>query len=646
MKIFKKISASITALAFAVMCFSGCSQGNSSESSNSSSSSSDSLSSNSSSSSSSALSTATTAAEALGIDISKYENIESKADLKTSNIITLNNSSVECANNCATVNGSHITITKSGTYIISGTLDDGQITVNLTEDENVYLVLKNANITCKDSSPINIQSAKNTYVIALTDTENSLTDGASYTSLDENSEPDACLFSKDDLIVGGGGTLNVTANYKDGIKSKDDLIISGNKISITSTDDGIVGKDSVAIVKCDSLTIKSSSDGIKSTYDTDTQAGNIGIFNGNINITAATDGIQAENSLYIENGTFNITTGDGSKNSSTSNDNWGQWGNAQTTSTETTSAKGLKANYTLDISGGTFTIDSSDDSVHSNDTVNIKGGTFEISSGDDGVHADTNLNVSDGTINITKCYEGLEASKITIDGGNIHAVCSDDGINAGGGDGSATGRPGENNFQSGVSAEVTINDGFIYIDSSGDGLDSNNLLTINGGTIIVNGPEDGGNSALDFDGSATISGGTLIAAGMSQMAQQPGSSSTQNNVMINLTSTQQAGTMINITDSDGKAIMSFTSAKSFNSIVYSSPELKTNSDYTINLGGSCDGTNNDGLYTDGTYSGGTQYETFSTSSVCTTVGQFSGMGGMQGGGGMQDGGRMGSGGMY
>lgn len=629
---YKKITAAAVAVLIVSASFSGCSQTDSSSGENSSS-----FSETSETTSAGSSGTVfSTVAEALDIDISKYSDIESKADLSTKNIITLNGASAECENNCANINAGDITITKEGTYIFSGTLDDGQITVDLKNDENVYLVLKNADITCKDSSAINIQSSKNTYVIALSNTENTLTDGDSYTSLDDSGEPDACLFSKDDLIVGGGGALTVNANYKDGIKSKDDLIISGNKINVTSADDGIVGKDSVAIVKAESLSVNSQSDGIKSSYDTDTEKGSIGIFDGNISIVSQTDGIQAENSLYIENGSFNIKTGGGSENSSTSNENWGYWGNEQTADTESTSAKALKASYTININDGSFSIDSSDDSIHSNEAVNIASGTFELSSGDDGIHADSNLSINGGTINIRQCYEGIEGSVITIDAGDINVISGDDGINAAGGDGSATDRMGANKFSSGT-GEIAINGGYIYVDAQGDGIDSNGNMIISGGTIVVNGPEGSGNTALDFDGSASISGGFLVASGMSQMAEQLSGDSSQNNVMINFTETIPAGELLNISDSTGNSVLTYSPSKSCNSIIFSSSELKSDETYTISTGGSCNGESKNGVYSDGTYSGGSEYDSFTVSSVCTTVGQSSmGQGGM-GKGGMNNG---------
>lgn len=626
MKKSVKIFSFILAAVMAVFCFGGCS-GSSGSKDNSQKENSDTVSQSSQPSGSSAKAAA---AEALGIDISKYEDLEAKADLNSGNSITLNGSTASCENNCAKISGGNITITKKGSYIISGTLNDGCITVNLTEDENVYLVLNGADITCSDGCAINIQSAKNAYVIAGTGTENTLTDGSAYSGLDESGEPDACLFSKDDLMVGGGGSLTVNANYKDGIKSKDDLIISGNKITVTAADDGIAGKDSVAVVKAERLTVSSQSDGIKSA-NTDGERGNIGIFSGNIEITALTDGIQAENSLYIEDGALTLNTGGGSANASQKSEGWGRWGGEQTEEADATSAKALKAGALICINGGSLVIDSSDDSVHSNGDVAVAGGSMEFASGDDGIHADGSLTVSGGTINITKSYEGLEGSLITLDGGDIKVSADDDGINAAGGDGSQSDRPGAGGFSSDT-GEVVINGGSLYVSAGGDGLDSNGTMTVNGGAVIVNGPANDGNGAIDYEVSAEINGGVLIAVGMSGMAEQFGENSSQNNVMVNLTYTQTAGELINISDENGESLVTFAPEKSWNSVVYSSAQLEAGKSYTLSTGGSCTGESKNGLYSGGEYSGGEAQESFTVSSTVTTVGTAGGMGGGMPGG--------------
>ena len=542
-------------------------------------------------------------------------------------------STINVSGNSVTVDNNKITITNGGTYVITGTSSDAQIIVDSASEENVYLVLNNANLTCSNSAPIYVKSAKNAIVVLPDGTENTITDSETYTLEDSTTdEPNAAIFSKDDLTIKGTGSLIVNANYNNGITSKDDLKITSGNISVTSADDGLMGKDSITI-KGGNINIIASGDGLKSTNTEDTSKGYILIEGGTLNINSENDGIQAETNVNITDGTINITSGGGSINSSTKTDNmqnpWGQWGqnNSSSNSTsDTSSAKAIKAVSNITIDGGNFNIDSSDDSLHSNDSLIINGGTFEISSGDDGIHSDTTLEINGGDINIAKSYEGIESTTITINDGNIHLISSDDGLNAAGGNDSSSmnGRPGQNSFSSSSGGSITINSGYVYIDATGDGIDANGSIEMNYGTVIVSGPENNGNGALDYDSSCNINGGLFIAAGSSGMAQSVSTSSKQNSVSIFLSS-QSADTLINIKNESGEDIITFAPSKTYQSVVISSPKLESNSTYTVYSGGSSTGTSIDGLYTDGNYSSGTEAGTFTTSNTVSTIGSSGNM---------------------
>lgn len=483
-----------------------------------------------------------------------------------------------------------INITKAGTYHLTGTIEDGNITVNVGDNDLVRLVLDNVNIICSNSSTINVENAKKVIIIVEEGTTNTLTDGSTYSTTDE--EPDGAVFSKDDLVINGAGTLNVNANYLDGIVSKDGLKIIGTTIDVVANDDGIRGKDYIGI-KDAKITVNSNSDGIKSTNDTDTEKGYVSIENSNVNIEAGEDGIQAETSIKVTDGEFNIKTGGGSQNSSTEEE-WGNWdirdkqmmtpmNNTATTDENETSAKGIKGNTGILIEDGDFNIDSSDDSLHSNGNIIINNGTFEINSGDDGIHADESITINDGDVNISKSYEGIESSKIDINGGNINLVASDDGINIAGGNDSSSinGRPGQNNFSSNSDQILTINNGDIMIDASGDGIDINGAGYINGGTVIINGPTNSGNGALDYDSAFEVNGGTLIAVGASGMMQTPSSGSNIYSISYVYSTTQQANTKITIKNSNDEEIISFAPSKNYESIIISTEKLKEGETYTI-----------------------------------------------------------------
>jgi len=542
------------------------------------------------------------------------EDEDSTWDSKTAQGITLSGSSITFDGKGATVDTNTITITSAGTYVVSGTLTDGQIIVDAA-DQDVRLVLNGADITCSTSAPIYVMNANRTVIILADGTENKITDKTAYSLTDtEADEPNAAIFSKSDLTVNGNGLLSVKANYKHGINCKDELVITGGNITIDAAGDGIRGKDSIAVKNAD-ITIVAASDGMQSSNEEDAERGFVALENSTLSITSGNDGIQAQTSVLILSGDVAITTGGGSSASD---------------SMKAT----IKAEGNVTINGGTFTIDSEDDAIHSNNTVQINGGVFMITSGDDGIHADAVLEINGGEINISESFEGIESAQITVNDGKIIISASDDGINvAGGADGSSVnGRPGQNTFASASTNFLNINGGYISMNAAGDGIDVAGSITMTSGVVLVSGPTDNGNGALDCDGTFEVNGGYLVAAGSSGMAVAPGMTSAQNSVMINLAAAQPAGTIIHIESEDGEDILTYAPAKEYSSVVLSSPDLVTGTAYKVFIGGSSTGTVTDDLYSGGTYTAGTESTGFTVSGTVTTVGTVSGgMGGGKGG---------------
>ncbi|WP_372631207.1 carbohydrate-binding domain-containing protein [Cohnella sp.] len=312
--------------------------------------------------------------------------------------------------------------------------------------------------------------------------------------------------------------------------------------------------------------------------------------------------------------------------------------------TESTSAKGLKAAGALVVAGGTFDIDAADDAVHSNASVRIAGGQLRLATGDDAIHADAALAIEGGTIDITSSYEGLESASIAISGGETRVTASDDGVNVSDGSGSSPG-----GFGGGGQADngllLTISGGYLAVDAGGDGLDSNGSIKMSGGTVLVNGPTNSGNGALDYDGTFEQTGGLLIAAGSAGMAQAPSDSSTQRSVMMTFPQAQEAGTLVTIRDADGATVAALAPAKAFQTFLISSPELKSGASYTLSIGGTNDGTGEDGFYGTGKTTGDTQVVGFALGDGSVTylnesgvtTGNAGGMGGGRGGMGARPG---------
>ena len=462
--------------------------------------------------------------------------------------ITLNGSSAVVSGSGVNISGSTVTITSAGTYIISGSLSDGQIVIAASDSDKVQLVLNNAEINCNTSAAVYVKSADKVFVTLPAGTTNSLGGGTEYVQTDDNTV-DGVIFSKSDLTLNGAGTLKIDTDYRHGIVTKDTLCITGGTYVIDAVKTCLAGKDGIKILD-GSFTLTAGSKGLNSGNDDDAKEG----------------------SIYI--------------------------------------------------AGGTFTIKSEDDSIHADGSCIIAGGTYTIAAGDDGIHASYDTIITDGSITITDSYEGIEGRRITVSGGTINLTAGDDGINsATGGSSDEQRMPGEQKGEFGgfgrqkgadVQSQemqmpqdgqqpqemqapasrsasdddvyIKITGGTITVNAGGDGIDSNGNLYITGGTVYVAGPTSNGNGALDYEGEASITGGTLIAAGSSGMAQGMGSNSTQCSMLVNLSETIAAGSVISLKDSSGNVLISWTSPKQFSSVVISTAELAQGSTYTLVTG--------------------------------------------------------------
>ncbi len=585
------------------------------------------------------------------------------------------------------IDGDTITITEEGTYILSGSLTNGQIVVE-AENAKVQLVLDNADISCETSAAIYVKDADKVFITTTDGSTNTVCTSGEFEAIDDNNI-DAAIFSKSDLTLNGAGSLEVTCENGHGIVSKDDLVITSGEYVVDAGKHALSGKDSVRIAG-GTFDLTAGRDGIHSENTDEEEKGFVYIENGSFTITSDGDGIDASYVVEIVDGSFDITAGGGYENGEvhTDNDMMGGFGNmggqmpdgstgegnapsgmtppdgstgeknapsgttspdgnSGTDSTTTTSAdessqdsnvimlsaagstisnnadtadstdaaasadaensagtasstdtaetsdsdsststKGIKADGALQILGGDYNINSADDAFHTNSTLEIRDGNMEIATGDDGIHADDALVISDGDINITESYEGIEGLTITIDGGNISIVSSDDGLNAAGGaDSSGFGGMGTDMFASNDDIWIEINGGYLYVLAGGDGVDSNGNLIISGGEVYIDGPSDGGNSAIDYgdNAAAYINGGTVVAVGSSDMVEAFDDSSEQAVMSVSV-SAGSAGDEIKLLDSDGNELISFTAAKTYDAVIISTADLAQGETYTLVTG--------------------------------------------------------------
>ena len=517
--------------------------------------------------------------------------------------IELCGDSVKCNSKKVTVSGTTVTITDEGTYIVSGTLDDGMLIVNAEETDKPQIVLEGVSITSSSSAALYIIEADKVFVTLSEGSENYFSNGGVFEEIDENNI-DGAIFSKQDLTFNGLGSLTVTSPADHGIVCKDDLVFTSGSYTVSSASHGLDANDSVRIADA-MLTVDAGKDGIHCENSDDATLGFFYMSSGYIKIEAEGDGISAEAYAQFEGGDIYILAGGGSENGTKqSSGGYGgfmggrPWSSSSSSeSDDGTSMKGIKTTGNLLFSSGSFNINSADDAIHSNTSITINGGSFEIASGDDALHADEALTINDCNINITESYEGLEALDVKVAGGNIRLVASDDGINAAGGtDSSGTGGRdngmfggghgmggGMGGMSSSSNGSIVISGGELYINSSGDGMDANGTLEITGGYTVVVGPTQGDTATLDYDVSGVISGGTFIGTGSSMMAQTFSDSQNQGVIALSV-GNQSAETEIILTDENGNIVIRHTPELSFAVVILSSPDIIKGESYTITIG--------------------------------------------------------------
>ncbi|MBQ5331053.1 MAG: carbohydrate-binding domain-containing protein [Oscillospiraceae bacterium] len=409
------------------------------------------------------------------------------------------------------INGTSLTLSGSGTYVVTGSASEGNVEVKKNAGE-ITLVVSDLSLTSSENAVLTI--GKNSDVELVAEGTSTLRDAED--PEDENSEGAAIkVKSGGSLTITGDGTLNVDgSDCKNGIKgaSEAEIVIGGSEeddftLNVSAANNGIASDGSV-VINGGNVNVTAAGDGIKASPEEDdtVSAGTVTVNGGNIDITSTDDGIQADKGLTVTGAVITIRAGGGS--SAASEDN---------------SAKGLKSDSYIVITGGTLNVDAADDGIHLNGTqgtekISITGGTVTVSSGDDGIHSDYYLDIGnedgsgDAVINILKSAEGLEGAVINLYSGKGSITTSDDGVNA------------ANSDLTGYSFSLNISGGIWYINAGGDGLDSNGDLNISGGTTEVYGSANGGNGAFDYGdygNSFNVSGGTAAGIGTSDMAAVP-----------------------------------------------------------------------------------------------------------------------------
>lgn len=419
---------------------------------------------------------------------------ETKADESETN-------ETENAASCVYISRNIITITKEGTYVLSGALSEGQIVVD-ADSAKVQLVLDNADITCASSAAIYVKNADKAFITLAEGSENILMNTAEYEAIDDNNI-DAVIFSKDDLTLNGKGTLTINSEYGHGIVSKDDLKLVGGTCNITAKNHALSGKDSVRIA-AGTYNLTSGKDGIHSENADDDEKGFVYIASGDFTIESTGDGIDASYVVQIDDGDFDITAGDGAENvTKTHNDMLGsgpggdmRGGNSKGGDGSDGSVSGSAS----DKQSGQTPPDrpdsgSSDGSRPDEKASDNTGGQTAQTPPDkpgtdtsDGQQSDKNSQSKDvadsttasGTSSDTDS-EAASSTSSDTDSTSTKGIKSDGALYVNGG--TFTINSADDAFHS--NSDITINDGTYTISSGDDGIHADSALLVNGGTITV-----------------------------------------------------------------------------------------------------------------------------------------------------------------
>ena len=488
-----------------------------------------------------------------------------------------------------------LTIKESGAYLLTGALL-GNVVVKDTEGE-VQLALSNATITTPTTSAsaaILFEKTSSTRLLTVVkDTVNVVSDSIGDTDADGDGA--AVQAKKCSLVINGQGKLILkgVGESASGLKVKKKLTIVDTQIEIEAAKNGIKADEQIYVYDAN-IKITAQGDGMKTDMEAgdmeeatefaaDPSLGYIYIENTSFEITAKDDGICANNCMYIANNDTNyikILTNGGAPNTITESSSDNADGKALKVDgitlvqgeEEKDIPAGYEENYALVITGGNFEINSNDDAVSSKGNLLISGGTFNISTGDDGIHAEYLTKINGGTIFVDKAYEGIEGAAVEIMGGDITVVTMDDGINAANAD--------LKNYD----YHIYIGGGNIWVNAQGDGVDANGWVKMDGGTLIVYGPTNGGNGSLDSDKGFLMNEGDLIAVGAMGMVENPASNSQQCYISINLSENQKENTPIYVYDDKETLLYEVMPTKKYQSVIISLKAFEKGKTYVVKVG--------------------------------------------------------------
>lgn len=519
-----------------------------------------------------------------------------------------------------------VEISENGTYLFEG--EYGGIKT-AKKDLKLHFIFKNASFTRSDGVAIDCQDKK---VASLVIT---LVEGTVNTVENGGDDANAVHVKGGALKINGKGVLNVTSDSKSALKCGKQIEIVDATLNLKAANHAITGS-AVTAQNC-VISATAGKDGINAECDDYTEQerftddGFVCLSNVAYTCRVLGDGIQANTVVYVSGGTYDVkTTGNfvqktnanmlefgmtnddfkyiksGDDYKRIASDEMRRYSSGQLYGLSQ-GCKGIKvseieyedddgktvtvtdADYLIVIVGGAFTIDSTDDAIHTNcGNLIIEGGTFDLTTYDDAITSDVLTKITGGNVTVKSSYEGIEGAYVEISDGTINVKSSDDGINAASDDRKIT-------------PHIIISGGCVTVDASGDGIDSNGSILISGGVVVVHGPTTGGDAGLDADKGIVVTGGTLFVTSTLGMVETPASNSTQYVVSYAHQSTITAGSTVALKDKKGNVLVSVEVLKNCQSVIISSPNIKKGGTYYI-------------------YGNDKKMTSFTVSSIITTIG--------------------------
>ena len=483
----------------------------------------------------------------------------------------------------AVADGTTVTITAGGTYVLTGQMSAGQVVVN-ADGEKVQLVLDGASVTSTDSAAILVRAAKKVWLTLADGTRNKIATSGSFAEDDEYSI-DGAVWCKSDLTINGTGALTVSSAEGHGIVCKDELALVSGDVEVEAARHAVQAQDTACVV-AGTWSLTAGTDGIHCGDDDDAEKGSVLIVGGTVSIDAASDGVDAANVLEVDGGEVTVSAGD----------------------------DGLHSERALQVDGGTVTVTKSYEGLEGS-TVTVNGGVIDVTSSDDGVNAagdptgDSSAEATDAGASGPEAAAGQPGDPMgggqapagdgrAPEDADAQAPTSTGQVPAGSGGqapavsgGQAPGAGGDMDYDS--TAQVTINGGKLTIQAGGDGIDSNGDLTVTGGETYVFGPASDGDGSLDFAGAGTITGGVVMCAGSSGMAQNFGDASTQGSMLVSASG--QASDAIQLVDEDENVVASCEARTSYSCVLVSAPGVESGKTYTLTCGDASSEITMDGL---------------------------------------------------